>query len=256
MTLLAAQSLTIRIGGKPICRGLDLRLRPGEYWAVLGGNGIGKTTLLHTLAGLRRADGGGISVEGTALEQWNRKRLATRLGVLFQDSTDTFPCSVLETVLTGRYPHTPFWSVAGSDDFERAARVLAAVELAGMEERQVDTLSGGERRRLAVAALLMQEPRIWLLDEPSNHLDLRHQVRLLALMTDRVRAADGGLLMTLHDVNLAQRFCTHALLMIDHENLLPGPFDAVVNEGNLERLYRCPVRCVADRDGRRFYYAA
>lgn len=254
MSLLAASALTIRIGGIAICAGFDFRLQRGELWALLGGNGAGKTTLLHTLSGLRRAEAGSIRIHGKDLSEWRRKALAGELGIMFQDSQDTFPCSVLETALTGLHPHLPFWKVEGPEEITLAEQALAAVELGDMGRRRVDSLSGGERRRLAIAALLIQNPLIWLLDEPSNHLDLRHQVTLLALVLERVKARDGGMVMSLHDVNLALRFCTHAALMIDRATILSGPIDEVVNTGNLERLYGHAVRCVADGEGRSFYY--
>ena len=254
MNLLSARALTLRIGDRPICTGFDFTLSAGEHWALLGCNGIGKTTLLHTLAGLRHADGGSVQVDGIDLRAWRRKALARVLGILFQDSQDSFPCTVLDASLSGRHPHLPFWRVEGEAEFQLAEQALAAVELSEAGRRQVDTLSGGERRRLAIATLLVQDPVIWLLDEPANHLDMRHQVGMLALIVARVRKRNGALLMALHDVNMALRCCTHAALMVDEATLICGPVADVVNVGNLERMYQCPVRRIATGEGRKFYY--
>ncbi len=242
MSLLATKALTVSIGAKPICRSLDFQLQSGEYWGVLGGNGIGKTTLLNTLAGLRAVASGEICVEGKPLTQWKRKLLAHKLGVLFQDSVDTFPTTVLETALTGRYPYLSFFSMAGKEDVELVNQALADVALENMSERQVDTLSGGERRRLALATLLVQNPLVWLLDEPANHLDLHHQISLLNLIKTKVRANKGGLMMVLHDVNLVMRFCTHVMMMIDHDNIICGPLADVLSDENLASLYRHPIK--------------
>lgn len=253
MTLVKTESLCIRVAHRPLCTDLDLEVLPGQRWAVLGGNGSGKTTLLHTLAGLRAPAGGRIGVQNRDISTWDRKALARNLGILFQDSQDTFPCSVLETVLTGRYPHLPFWAVESRDDMERARSVLAQVDLLEHAGRQVDTLSGGERRRLAIATLLLQDPSVWLLDEPTNHLDLRHQVSLLNLLLQKA-GAEGGMVMALHDVNLALRYCTHALLIVDHDDLVAGPVTEVVEPSILERLYHHPICHMQDASGRRLYY--
>ena len=253
MTLIRTESLCITVAHRPLCTNLDLEVLPGQRWAVLGGNGSGKTTLLHTLAGLRAPAAGRISVQDRDLALWDRNSLARILGILFQDSQDTFPCSVLETVLTGRYPHLPFWAVESREDMERARSVLAQVDLLEQAGRQVDTLSGGERRRLAIATLLLQDPSVWLLDEPTNHLDLRHQVSLLNLLLRRAGAA-GGMVMALHDVNLALRYCSHALLIVNHDDLVAGPVTKVVEPGTLERLYRHPIGRMQDASGRLLYY--
>ena len=160
MTLLSARALTVRIGETHVCEGLDFDLEPGQRWALLGGNGAGKTTLLHTLAGLRAPVAGSIHAAGIDLRIWNRKSLARRLGMLFQDSRDTMPGTVLETALTGRYPHLPLWAIEGEEDFRIAESALRDVELWTMRSRRVDTLSGGERRRLAIAVLLVQSPQV------------------------------------------------------------------------------------------------
>jgi len=248
MSLLSARALTASIGNKLICNELNFSVEPDQYWGVLGGNGVGKTTLLQTLIGLHEAVHGDIEIEGKSLQDWRRKDLACRLGVLFQDGQDTFPASVMETVLAGRHPYLPFWSIEGKDDIKLAHKALADVAMVDMSYRQVNTLSGGERRRLAIATLLVQNPTIWLLDEPTNHLDLYHQISLLDLVIERVRSTTGGILMVLHDVNIVTRYCTHAMLMIDANTILCGPVDAVVTQKNLEKLYQHPIKTIQDKN--------
>ena len=243
-----AQGLTVRIGPHWVCRDLDLQLGAGESWGILGGNGVGKTTLLHTLAGLRKPAAGRIAIDGVELRHCQRRHLAQQIGVLFQDSHDAFPATVLETALTGRHPHHSFWSFGQREDVALAEQALARLQLLAMRDRQVDTLSGGERRRLAIAALLLQDPKVWLLDEPTNHLDWRRQIQTLELMSARARARRGALMMVLHDVNLLNRYCTHGLLLLGAGRALLGPAAAVVNKENLETLYQCPVNALRAGD--------
>ncbi|MEX2354068.1 MAG: ABC transporter ATP-binding protein, partial [Gammaproteobacteria bacterium] len=191
MSLLETKSVSISVGGKPICNNMSFSLGQGECWGVLGINGIGKTTLLHVLAGLKQPDAGTILIDNRMLNDYPRKSLAKKLGMLFQDSDDAFPSTVLETVLTGRYPHLPFWSLESSADIEMSMQALDQVALLPMAGRQVNTLSGGERRRLAIAVLIVQQPRIWLLDEPTNHLDLHHQITLLEMMVEKISETNG-----------------------------------------------------------------
>lgn len=252
MTLLTSSKLDIAIGGRLVCRELDLRMQAGECWALLGANGAGKTTLLHTLAGLRSPAAGHVRIDDRPLADWSARELARYRGVLFQDSQDTFPASVLETVLSGRHPYLRFWEFESARDRELARQALARVGLQGLDARRVDTLSGGERRRLALATLLVQAPRVMLLDEPNNHLDLRHQMRLLAYLCEQTRAQDGGLLMSLHDVNLAQRFCSHVILMFGNGDVCTGPVAETLSEQTVSRLYDYPVHAV--RDGERSWY--
>lgn len=246
MIRLSIRDLSIWIAGRDICRGINVEFAAGEMWAVLGRNGAGKTTLLHTLAGLRAPDAGVVLLDGRELQRWERRALARRRGILFQDSQDAFPVTVLDAVLSGRYPHLPFWALEGASDRELALAALADVELAAAAGRAVNTLSGGERRRAAIAALLAQSPALWLLDEPSNHLDLHHQVELLSLLVGRARRDNGLILMSLHEVNLALRFCTHALLLVDAGTILAGPVAEVINAENLRRLYAHEIRRVGD----------
>ena len=190
---LSCRGLALAVPGRTLCAGLDLDVHAGECWAIVGPNGAGKTTLLAALAGLRPPAAGEIAYDGTPLPALAPRERARRRGWLPQDSVDFFPATVLETVLVGRHPHLARWQWETADDVGRAQRALADVGLAGFDARQVGSLSGGERRRVALAALLAQDPDLILLDEPSSHLDLVHQIAALEVLARaRPRARQGG----------------------------------------------------------------
>ncbi len=251
MRQLKVMDLTVKIGGLCVCSDLSFSITGGERWGLLGCNGIGKTTLLHTLTGLRPPAAGHILLDEVNLASLRPKARARKIGVMFQDSQDIFPLSVWEAAMNGRYAYQSFWSVYDRRDDERVAEVLTRLDLLAMADRPVDTLSGGERRRLAIASLMLQDPGIWFMDEPTNHLDLHHQIDTLELITTHIQNAAKSAVLVLHDVNLISRFCTHALLMLGDE-VLHGPIAEVLNQESIERLYHHPVT-VFKADGRRLY---
>jgi len=218
----------------------------------LGHNGVGKTTLLHTLAGIRAPARGSVSLEGRPLPRWSRRRAAQRLAILLQEYADAFPGAVLDTVLIGRHPHLGMWQWEGPQDIELARQALRDMDIEALESRSTATLSGGERRRMEIAAVLTQAPRLLLLDEPTNHLDLHHQIRVLDGLTDRYRR-DAALVMTLHDVNLAARYCDHVLLLFGDGEALWGTSEQMLSEEHLTRLYGHPIHLAWGR-GRRLYF--
>jgi iron complex transport system ATP-binding protein len=187
--MLAASGLAVTIAGIRICHGLDLNVAPGQCWAILGRNGAGKTTLLNTLAGLRAPSAGTIEVDGRPLSNFDPRELARFRGLLPQDDSDPFPATALETVLIGRHPHLSRWRWEGAEDLRIARDALAAADLAGAEARDVRTLSGGERRRVALATLLAQQPRIFLLDELESS---RSSHQGAARPPGAARAREGG----------------------------------------------------------------
>lgn len=241
MILLETHQLEVHIAGLCICRELSLEIRAGQCWGILGRNGAGKTTLLQTLAGLHPPTSGEIRLDRQDLSQLSRRQIALRLGMLFQDNSDPFPATAMETALIGRHPHLGTWGWEGPEDYRQAREALSAVELEHMAQRQVATLSGGERRRLAIATLLTQEPAVALLDEPTNHLDLNQQIAVLQLLQQRLQQQGKAMLIVLHDINLATRFCDHLLLLFGEGEVLQGPTAKVANEENLIRLYDYPL---------------
>jgi iron complex transport system ATP-binding protein len=241
MNLLETRALQVTIGDTAVCRDLDLTIKAGERWCILGCNGAGKTTLLLTLAGLRPPQAGRIALQQQALSALPRRQIARQVGILFQDQTDAFPASVLDTVLTGRHPWLGPLQWEGAADLQKARTALQAVGLAGIEQRSVTTLSGGERRRLGIATLITQDPQVLLLDEPTNHLDIHHQIRTLQLVSDLAADGNRALLLVMHDLNLAARYCNRFLLLFGAGETAQGNAAEVLTRPNLERLYQHPL---------------
>ena len=256
MSTLACENLGVRIGGIQVVSKLDLAIRPGELWGLLGPNGIGKTTLLKCMAGLHEAVVGKVLLESRNIAELPRRLLARHIGMLQQHTVYVFDSSVMQTVLTGRHPHLGYWEREGPKDFQLAEAALRAVDLDGFGERSVTGLSGGEARRLAFATLLVQAPEIMLLDEPTNHLDLRHQVRMMGMIRERCMKGASGALAALHDINLAARYCSHVVMLFGNGDWCAGPTLDMLSESSLERLYNCPVERLESALGPRFHPAS
>lgn len=247
-TSLSIKNVSIKIGQKPICDHIDLTFSSGQIWGILGRNGVGKTTLLHSLAGLRPIQSGDIFINDTSIDLLNRKHLAQQLGVLLQHTEDPFPATVMETVLCGRHPHIANWQWENKQDQDIALKALQTVEMSDMANRLVNQLSGGERQRVAIAALLTQQTDILILDEPNTHLDLNYQIKLLGEMTQYVKEKQGIIIMSLHDINLAHHFCDHILLMNENTTILSGTRDEILTESNLQLAYSCKINKLVDGD--------
>ena len=215
---------------------LDIELHPGEFVAVLGQNGAGKSLSLLTLAGLRAADAGTVHLADRDIFSEPRHRTARQLALLPQVIDDIFPATVMETALIGRHPHIGRLRWETSADIKITERALRAMRLDALSDRDILTLSGGERRRLAIAQVLAQSPAVYLLDEPTNHLDPQHQLDALAVFR---RAADAGaaVIASLHDVNLAVRFADRCLLLFGDGRWELGDTREILSPELLSTLY-------------------
>jgi iron complex transport system ATP-binding protein len=253
VSLLSCENLGVRIAGIEVVNELGLNIQRGEFWGLLGPNGIGKTTLLKCLAGLDEPTAGRVLLESKNIDGLPRKLLARHIGMLQQHTVYVFDSSVMQTVLTGRHPHLGYWEREGSADHERALEALRAVDLDGFANRSVTGLSGGEARRLAFATLMVQEPDLMLLDEPTNHLDLRHQLRIMRMVRQQTLEHGNSAFCALHDINLAARYCTHLLMLFGDGEWCAGSANDMLSEMTLERLYGCPVERFDSATGPRFH---
>jgi iron complex transport system ATP-binding protein len=236
--MLSASKLTLSAGGAELVRALDLALEPGQCWALLGRNGAGKTSLIHALAGLRAPQAGAVALDGVALRDLSRTDLARRIALLLQDDASDFWGSVLDYVMLGRYRRS---RSAWGDDREGLASArhwLGELDLAGRANQSYRTLSGGERQRARLAQALVQDAEILLLDEPLQHLDLRHQATVMRSLAAQA-AERKCVLAALHEPGHAARHCGFAVLLYDAGRASLGRSSDMLTQANLEALYRC-----------------
>lgn len=249
--LLEAQSIALKVGERWLCCEFSLRLAAGECLVLLGPNGAGKTTLLHTLAGLRSPAVGCVRLGGRAYAEWDGLAAARLRGLLAQQQPDHFSASVLQSALVGRHPHLGRWGWESADDVAIAQAALSAVGMSEFGQRDVLSLSGGERQRVSIATLLTQAPQLFLLDEPTNHLDLHYQVAVLELF-DRLKREGRGIVMVLHDINLAARFADHVILLDGRGGVVAGTRAEVLQAERLSHAFGHPIRRF-EADGRALF---
>jgi iron complex transport system ATP-binding protein len=235
---------------RPVLSGLDLALRAGDLVALLGPNGSGKTTLLRLLTGQLRPDRGSVTFGGRPVAEWRRDALARRVAVLPQQLELPTGFRVAELVEMGRAPHARSLFGSTAEDERAVRRALRDADAADLAHRFADQLSGGERQRVLVAMALAQEPELLLLDEPTLHLDLAHQVALLSAIR-RLRAQRGlTVLAVLHDLNLAAAFAPRVVILADGRVAADGPPDEVLTPALVERVFGIAVSRATAADGR------
>jgi len=247
-TALTTKNLTLSIAQKLICEKLDISFNPGEFWGIMGVNGVGKTTLLQTLIGLRNANHGAITLNQKGIQDYKRIILAKHMGLMLQEYEYNFPCTVMEATLIGRHPFIHNWQWEDKQDRQLAQEALKTVGLLDLSERSINTLSGGEKRRLNLATLLTQNPDYYLLDEPVNHLDIKAQLEILSLLQQQFSENKQCGIMVIHDPNMAYRFCDHILLLFNDGQWLSGATAEILTSDNLSQLYDCPIHQLNDGD--------
>jgi iron complex transport system ATP-binding protein len=236
---------------REVLRGLDLALVRGELVALLGTNGSGKTTLLRTFAGTLAPDHGTVLFEGISVRDWRRQELAQRVAVLPQQLELPLGFRVAELVAMGRAPHARRLFASTAEDERAIARALLDADVADLADRPAEELSGGERQRVLVAMALAQEPDLLLLDEPTLHLDLAHQVALLGAIR-RLRDQRGlTVLAVLHDLNLAAAFAPRVAILDEGRVVADGPPAEVLTPDLVRRVFGVRVDEARTPDGRR-----
>lgn len=247
MTLqLSAHNITVKIGTKIICKNFNINIQCGEVWGLLGPNGCGKTTFLHALCGIHPLSIGEVLLDGKNIKSLPIKTVAQLIGILFQDVDPIFSQTVFEYCLASRYPHLMYFKRENSMDIAIVNDALEQMTIAHLQREPITALSGGERRRLAIASILAQTPQIYLLDEPTNHLDLQHQIKVLQHFR---KLEDCAVMMSLHDVNWAHQFCDHIMLLFANGEIVIGTPNEVLTAETLTRLYQHPIRkIISDRN--------
>lgn len=225
----------------PVLDGASFDVRLGEILGLIGPNSVGKTTLLRLLSKVLVPQSGTIWLAGRDLAHLRRPEVARIVGVVPQEVALAFPFTVREFVLMGRYPYTRRRFFEGPEDLAAAEKALHAAGVAGLAEKRVHALSGGERQRVLVARALAQRPRLLLLDEPSAHLDLHHQVELAQLIRRLNQEEGTTMVLVSHDVNLAAELADRLLLLAGGRVARLGAPEEVLEPSLIEAVYGCRV---------------
>ena len=223
-------------GAQTIFDRLSFSIKQGETVALMGPNGIGKTTLLQLAAGLLRPAAGEILVQGRELKQWSRRQLSSCVALVPQSLEVPFAFRVEEIVAQGRVPHLRRLGGLCSNDIEAIENAMEAVDVTKMRNRVFSELSGGERQRVKIAIGLAQQPKIMLLDEPTQHLDLGRQIELMALLR---RLVERGLtiLAAVHDLALVRESCSSGIMLLPDAPAISGSLAELLRPDLLERAF-------------------
>jgi iron complex transport system ATP-binding protein len=235
--ILEVDGLTFSYNSHAVLNGLEFSVAPGEIMAVLGPNGVGKTTLLKCINAIHRPSGGAVYVDDKDVLKFSPMKVARTVGYVAQRN-ESSRVTAFDAVLMGRRPHMR-WKVS-RNDLETVNAALRQLGLTDLSMRYVDQMSGGELQKVAIARALVQEPRLMLLDEPTSSLDLKNQVEILGLLRRVVNEHKIAGVMTMHDLNTAFRYTDKCIFLKDGKIFFAGsPLE--VDAEIIETVYGLPV---------------
>ena len=239
--MLRTENLTVRFGTKTVLSDLSLHVSEGEWWCVTGPNGAGKTTLAGAV-GRSVPFEGQVYFRGRDIRAFSSAEYARKVGVLSQNHASVYGFTVEEIVRMGRYARRG--GFLRREDPDEPARLEEALSATGMAEnrgRNMLTLSGGERQRAFLAQVFAQDPELLILDEPANHLDLKYRQQLFGLIGEWLKTPGRAVLSVVHDLSLARRYGTHAILLDGGKTVSQGTVKEVLTRENLRQVYGMDV---------------
>jgi iron complex transport system ATP-binding protein len=240
-TPLSLENISHAFQQEPVLDDISCQFREGEATALIGPNGAGKTTLLKIAADLMRPDEGEVILEGKRIEDFERKEIASRVATILPAKHYIFEYTALEFVLMGLYPQSSPLSLPGQVETQRALRTMRALEVAELSDHPLSTLSEGERQRVLMARTMLTGASVWLLDEPVNSLDPKHQIALLEQVREHVDAG-GTNLTILHNLSLVHRYFDRVLILKEGRLIADGAPDDILTSDQLSAVYEVQLQ--------------
>ena len=240
MGALYVKNVVSGYAGKAVIRDVSFTAAEGEFIGIIGPNGAGKSTLMRTISRVLRPDSGSISIGSKDIFSMPQKDFARSVAFVSSDPAVVFPFTALEVVMMGRFPYIRMFGSESREDIEAVERAVAATDCGAVVSRPIDRLSAGERQRVLIAKALAQEPGLMLLDEPTSHLDISHQVQVLDILKG-LSAGKITVIAVLHDLNLAAEYCDRLVLISGGAVRSTGTPAEVLDYRIIEEVYNTVV---------------
>ena len=247
--MFALQDVSFAVEGRTLLAPLTLQLGAGQVHGLIGHNGSGKSSLIKLLARQLSPVSGNIRFEGRALASWGAREFARRVAYLPQQPPAAAGMTVSELVALGRYPWHGALGRFDVHDHEAVQNAMAQTDVLGFADRLVESLSGGERQRVWLAMLVAQQAQCLLLDEPTSALDVAHQLDVLKLVRELADTHGLGVVIVLHDVNMAARFCDTLLALKQGKPIARGTPAELMSPDTLQTIYGVPMGVLPNPDG-------
>lgn len=239
-TYLRTENLAAGYDGKAWIREISIHVARGEIVTLIGPNGAGKSTILKSIAGQLKPVGGVVSLDGRSMEQWAQKEIARRMAVMMTERTRPELMTCFDVAAMGRYPHTGHFGTLSELDRNIVRDALRLVHAEELAERDFAQISDGQRQRILLARAICQQPQIILLDEPTSFLDIRHKMELLTILKTLVREKKVAVLMSMHELDLAQKVSDYIVCVGEKRIWKCGTPEEIFTEACMEELFGIP----------------
>ena len=244
--LIATKGLTFAYAEEPVLRDISLNFQVGEFTGIIGPNGSGKSTLLKLIGGILPSSSETVFFKNRELSRYKKKELAVSIAWIPQDKQMAFSFKVIDIVLMGRHPYLSPLSFEGEDDYRIAQEAMKQTQVLEFAHRSFNEISGGEKQRVMIASAISQKPEVMLLDEPTSALDIKYQIEILSILKQLNEQENKSLILAMHDLHLASKFCKRLVLLKEGRVFCEGPPAEVLKKEILEEVYEVKVKIFQD----------
>lgn len=241
MDFLEVEDLKFGYGKKLVLDEVSFNVKKGEFISIIGPNGSGKSTLLKTLNNIYNPWKGKIIIKGRSIKELKKKELARVMALVLQDNNIDYEFTVEEIILMGRHPHKGRFEKENKNDYKIIEESLEMTNTTYLRNRIITEISGGEKQRVMIAKALAQRPEIILLDEPTSHLDINHQIEILKLLKDLNKEKGTTIILVIHDINLGIRYSDKVIMLNEGKIIDIGNPEDVITKENIELSYNIKV---------------
>ena len=248
-SILQVQDINFSYDQETVLRSISINIKSQEFVGVIGPNGSGKSTLLKLLGSVLKPDSGQIFFKERNYINYQRKQLAQSITWVPQEHPMVFPFKVSEIVLMGRHPYLSAFTFEGENDIEIARSAMKQTQTLQFAERGFNEISGGEKQRVVIAGAIAQEPELMILDEPTSALDIKYQIQILSILKRLNENKKTTVILAMHDLHLASKFCTRLILLEDGKIFKDGKTEEVLQKEHIEKVYGVKVHLIHDQDG-------